>query len=141
MKNIVNMLLATEIVDPSAIDKVTLETPLMVAAKHGDALGVECLIKHAKVDVNDERTGRTALIRACGCGDVAAPAVEKAFTVGRGRDIRRDASKKRRLLKSRKLMTPRCTPRFDRNLTRRFSSRSLLSTKTSSTLNLPIKTA
>ena len=66
MKNIVNMLLATEIVDPSAIDKVTLETPLMVAAKHGDALGVECLIKHAKVDVNDERTGRTALIRACG---------------------------------------------------------------------------
>ena len=62
-KNIVNMLLATEIVDPSAIDKVTLETPLMVAAKHGDVLGVECLIKHAKVDVNDERTGR-ALIRA-----------------------------------------------------------------------------
>ena len=82
MKNIVNMLLATEIVDPSAIDKVTLETPLMVAAKHGDALGVECLIKHAKVDVNDERTGRTALIRACGCGDVAAPAVEKLLQLG-----------------------------------------------------------
>ena len=82
LKNIANMLLATSIVDPSAIDKVTLETPLMVAAKHGDALGVECLIKYAKVDVNDERTGRTALIRACGCGDVAAPAVEKLLQLG-----------------------------------------------------------
>ena len=47
------MLLATSTVDPNAIDKVTLETPLMIA-KRGDALGVECLVKYANVDVNDE---------------------------------------------------------------------------------------
>ena len=82
MRKIVNMLLATSTVDPNAIDKVTLETPLMIAAKRGDALGVECLVKYANVDVNDERTGRTALIRACGCGDMAAPAVEKLLQLG-----------------------------------------------------------
>jgi len=81
-EDIINMFFVNGDVDANAADKETLETPLMVAARCGDAVSVECLVRFANADVNDERSGRTALIRACGCGDIAAPAVEMLLNLG-----------------------------------------------------------